>query len=330
MNSRKGGVQIMQKQTQQEILLETGTNEFEVLELFINHQNGNNQLEPRYFGINVAKVMQVIENPGLKRPESASNPAFLGLISIRGKMVPVLDLATMLGFQRHQHAYEVVIITEFSQTVTGFLVTGVTDIHRLGWQQVEPPDRYLENAARGVILGMVLLSDHFLQLLDMESLLAELDPETISRSDAPSVKGSRQYKALVADDSATIRVMLKKLLEPAGFTLTICNNGEEAMQKLNEIKRQAEERGVPASEICDIVIVDIEMPRIDGYSITKNIKEDPTLQHLPVILYSSIIYDEVLHKGKSVRADIQISKPEMPRMAEMALNLLEGRSPGEQ
>ncbi len=314
----------MREQTnQKEILLETGTNEFEVLELFINHKEDGAPVEPRYFGVNVAKVMQVIESPGLHRPESASNPAFLGLISIRDKMVPVLDLATMLDFPRFKEQYEVVIITEFSKTITGFLVSGVTDIHRLGWKDVEPPDRYLESAARGVIVGMVQLEDHFLQLLDMESLLAELDPETISRSVIPPVTGKRQYKALVADDSATIRVMLSKMLEPAGFSLNVCTNGEEAMQKLTAMKRKVEEQQIPLEEICDIVIVDIEMPRIDGYSITRTIKEDPILNSLPVILYSSIIYDEVLHKGHSVKADIQISKPELPRLAEMAVDLLE-------
>ncbi len=238
-------------------------------------------------------------------------------------MVPVLDLSVMLRFQRAPNRHEVVIITEFSHTVTGLLVSGVTDIHRLGWHQVEPPDRYLENAARGIIVGMVLLEDHFLQLLDMESLMAELNPETILVKGHTTVKASRAYTALVADDSATIRLMLKKLLEEAGFKLVIRNNGEEAQKYLQEVKQQAEADDRPVSDFLDIVVVDIEMPRIDGYSLTRSIKNDPTLSALPVILYSSLIYDEVLHKGESVRADAQISKPDMPHMAEIAIGLLE-------
>jgi len=317
----------MQTQTngKKEILLETGTNEFEVLELFINYQeHPDAPVEPRFFGINVAKVMQVIEDPGLEQPESASNNAFLGLISVREKMVPVLDLSTMLNFPRKPDEHEVVIITEFSHTITGLLVSGVTDIHRLGWSQVESPDRYLESAARGVIVGMVLLKDHFLQLLDMESLLAELNPETVLQSGAVTVKASREYTALVADDSATIRVMLQKLLTQAGFRLVVRNNGEEARNYLLEAKAQAESEGRSVRDFLDIVIADIEMPRLDGYSLTKSIKEDPVLGELPVILYSSIIYDEVLHKGTSVNADAQISKPDMPSMAKIALDLLEG------
>lgn len=312
-------------QEKKEILLETGTNEFEVLELFINFQESpDGPVEPRFFGINVAKVMQVIENPGLERPESASNEAFLGLISVREKMVPVLDLSVMLNFERKPEDHEVVIITEFSHTITGLLVSGVTDIHRLGWSQVESPDRYLENAAMGVIVGMVLLEDHFLQLLDMESLLAELNPETVLQAGAVTARASREYTALVADDSATIRVMLQKLLKEAGFRLVVRNNGEDARNYLLETKAQAEAENRSVRDFLDIVVVDIEMPRVDGYTLTRTIKEDPILQELPVILYSSIIYDEVLHKGASVKADAQISKPDMPRMAQIAINLLEG------
>lgn len=307
-----------------EILLETGTNEFEVLELFIAYQeHPDAPLESRYFGINVAKVMQVIEYPGLIRPESASNKAFLGLISVRDKMVPVLDLSVMLSFERKADAHEVVIITEFSNTITGFLVSGVTDIHRLGWHQVESPDRYLQSVAPGIIVGMVMLKDHFLQLLDMESLLAELNPESIALATKATVKASRSYTALVADDSATIRMMLQKLLEDAGFKPVICNNGEEARKYLLEVKHQAEAEGRPVNDFLDIVIVDIEMPRVDGYTVTRTVKEDATLKQLPVILYSSIIYDEVLHKGKSVKADAQISKPDLPQMTRIALELLE-------
>lgn len=313
----------MQK-NEKEILLETGTNEFEVLELFITAQETPQAPEEhRFFGINVAKVMQVIENPGLEQPDAASNPAFLGLISVRDKMVPVLDLSVMLDFPRAKNDYEVVIITEFSNTITGLLVSGVTDIHRLGWHQVEPPDRYLEHAARGVIVGMILLKDHFLQLLDMESLLAELNPEALAITAETEVKASKAYKALVADDSATIRVMLKKMLENAGFQLDIRNNGEEALQYLMGIKKDAEKNNNDVSNLLDIIIVDIEMPRIDGYSLTRTIKDDPVLKKIPVILYSSIIYDEVLHKGESVKADAQINKPDMPRMAAIALEILE-------
>jgi len=124
----------------QEILLETGTNELELLEFFIQERDEDGgRPVPQYYGINVGKVMQVIETPRLNPPEAAPHPCFLGVISLRGMAVPVLDLSVWLGVDRVKSEYEVVMVTEFSQTVTGFLVSGVTEIHRVGWGEVVQP-----------------------------------------------------------------------------------------------------------------------------------------------------------------------------------------------
>lgn len=311
-----------------EILLESGTNELEVLELVVQDVGPDGQGRSNHYGINVAKVMQVIENPGLLAPRSAANPAFLGMISLRDRMVPILDLAVMLGLQRQPSPHEVVIVTEFSQAVRGFLVSAVTDIHRLQWRQVMPPDSMLGAMARGVIIGLVEMVSRYIQLLDMESLLSELDGEAPVSADLAAPRVGKRYKALAADDSATIRVMLRKLFESANFDLEIVNNGEDALARLEEIKQEVLREGRPLSDCLDVLIADIEMPRMDGYSLTRRVKEDPVLGTMPVILYSSLIYDEVLHKGESVGADIQVSKPEMGRMAEMAVELLEKRDQG--
>lgn len=306
-----------------EILLETGTNELEILEMVIEDLDDVGEVRLRFFGINVAKVMQVIENPGLEKPESSENPAFLGMISIRGRMAPVLDLAIMLGVDRAVKKSDVIIVTEFSQSVLGFMVSGVVDIHRLGWGRIDPPDKYLGLVARGIIVGLVNMQDRYIQVLDIESLLAELVPETLYLPCESTVTAARQYKALVADDSETIRIMLRKLLTAANMQPTLVNTGEDALVLLGKYKADSQKENRPLSDFVDILITDIEMPRMDGYSLTKTVKSDPVLKDLPVILYSSLIYDEVLHKGESVLADVQISKPEMHRMAELALELLE-------
>jgi chemotaxis signal transduction protein len=310
-----------------EILLETGTNEFEILELFIHErQPGQDEPEPNYFGINVAKVMQVIESPNLVRPESAPHPCFLGTISLRNLIVPVLDLAVWLGIDKHETDHEVVIVTEFSQSVQGFLVSGVTEIHRVGWQQVAPPHEYIAKQAPGSLVGMVELEDHFIQLLDVEHILTDLNPEDLKHAGETDVSSSGNYTALVADDSPTIRLMLKKNLEASGFNLMMAQNGKEALETLRKLNSQAKQQGRDLSELLNIVIADIEMPLMDGFSLTKNVKEDKELQGLPVILYSSIITKELRHKGEAVQADDQISKPEMGAMAERALALIESRA----
>jgi two-component system chemotaxis response regulator CheV len=305
-----------------EILLETGTNELEILEMVIEDLDDVGEVRQRFFGINVAKVMQVMENPGLEKPKNSENPAFLGMIAIRGHMVPVLDLALILGVDRAVEKTDVIIVTEFSQSVLGFMVTGVLDIHRMGWGRIDPPDKYLGLVARGIIVGLVNMQDRYIQVLDIESLLAEIVPETQYQTSSTSVFSSKQYKALVADDSKTIRAMLQDLLTKANIAPTMVTTGEEALNLLIKYKSNSQKESRPLSDYVDILITDVEMPRMDGYSLTKTVKLDPVLKVLPVILCSSLIYDEVLHKGESVMADAQISKPEMHRMAELALDLL--------
>lgn len=309
-----------------EILLETGTNELEILELYIEETDpATGRRQPSYFGVNVAKVMQVIESPDLTPPEAGSHPSFLGTIGLRGKIVPILDLSILLGVQKHRLPAEVVVIVEFSQSITGLLVSNVTDIHRVGWSQVMPPDHLLESMVTGCLIGMINLNDHFVQLLDLESILAELDPSCLENAALTSVRAKQQYRALVADDSATIRLMLQKLLGAANFATKIVNNGAEALKYLDELQENARKSGTNPADFLDIIIADIEMPLMDGFHLTKRIKESEAFGDLPVILYSSLITDELFHKGVAVRADDQISKPEMDQMAERAIKLIEGR-----
>ena len=319
----------MQMQNAKGILLETGTNELEILEFFINErvggESGDDTGEPNYFGVNVAKVMQVIESPQLEHRESATHPAFLGTIPLRQHILPVIDLAVWLGMDRVHSPYDIVVVTEFSQTVTGFLVSGVTEIHRVGWQEVIPPGEYISRLGTQSIIGLVNREDHFVQLLDLESIIGDLAPEEALTGDGAIVRASQRYKALIADDSATIRLLLKTNMEEANFETTIANNGQDAYNLVFQLKDKAEAEGRDITDYVDVVVSDIEMPLMDGFSLTKRIKEDPVLGKLPVILYSSIITKELRHKGESVGADEQVSKPEMDQMAEKAIRLIEAR-----
>lgn len=315
----------MEEQGKVGILLETGTNELELLELFINERDPDGgPTVPCHFGVNVAKVMQVIEDPRLTPPEAAVNPCYLGLISLRGLSIPVLDLAVWLGMDREPSDFDVVIVTEFSETVTGFLVSGVTNIYRVGWGQVAPPHRFISGAGTASIIGMVEMEERFIQLLDLEKVLADLDPESFEhKTEADGVRANQQYTAVVADDSPTIRLILRKNLEAANFNLVMTENGEQALAAVRELGAKAEKEGRPVRDILQIVIADIEMPLMDGFSLTKAIKSDPALKGLPVILYSSIITKELRHKGESVGADDQVSKPDMSDMAQRAITLIE-------
>lgn len=302
------------------ILLETGTNELEILEFYIIETLENGKEVKNYFGINVAKVMQVIETPNLEPPESAPHPSFMGTIPLRDLILPVLDLSVWLQLNMPKTERDIVIVTEFSKSVTGFLVSGVTEIHRVGWGEVIPPTSVISQTTDAIV-GLVDKGERFVQLLDLETILTQLQPKG-AQSTFVAESG---LKVLVADDSATIRLMIEKSLKEANITPIITNNGDEALRKAMKLKEQAVSEGKDITEYVDLVVSDIEMPLMDGFSLTKNIKEDPVLQKLPVILYSSIITKELKHKGDSVGADLQITKPDLHTIPEEAIKLIKGR-----
>jgi len=302
------------------ILLETGTNELEILEFYINEiRKEGEEPVPNFFGINVAKIMQVIETPALEPPESAPHPAFMGTIPLRNIILPVLDLSVWLDLDMPKTERDIVIVTEFSKSVTGFLVSGVTEIHRVGWGEVIPPSSIITKNTDAIV-GLIDKGDYFVQLLDLETILVQFEP----KSKNEIAISEKKYKILVADDSATIRMMVNKNLTKANFEPIITNNGDAALKTLLDFKEKAEAEGKDITEYVNLVVSDIEMPLMDGFSLTKNIKEDPILKKLPVILYSSIITNELRHKGDSVGANLQISKPDLDTIPEKAIELLEG------
>ena len=302
------------------ILLETGTNELEILEFYINEiREEGKEPVPNFFGINVAKVMQVIETPNLEPPESAPHPSFMGTIPLRDLILPVLDLSVWLELDMPKTERDIVIVTEFSKSVTGFLVSGVTEIHRVGWGEVIPPSSIISTNTDAIV-GLIDKGEYFVQLLDLETILSQFEPD----DGIEMAVSANEYKVLVADDSATIRAMIKANLTEANLKPIITNNGDEALRTVMELKAKAESEGKDITEYVDLVISDIEMPLMDGFSLTKNIKQDPVLRKLPVILYSSIITNELRHKGESVGADMQISKPDLHTIPQVALELIEG------
>lgn len=301
------------------ILFEAGTNELEILEFYIEEGQG----ERTHFGINVAKVMQVIEQPPRKEYTHNQHPAFLGVIHLREHALPLIDLSAWLGMARRASPQDVIVVTEFSQAVTGFLVSGVTEIHRVGWDDVAPPEGFLAQMALGCLIGTVRKGEHIIQLLDLESVLADLDPAALAGAGVATVRATHPYRALVADDSPTIRRLIEQNLRAANLVPELAGDGREALTRLLQYKAQAEAAGRPIADYLAIVISDIEMPRLDGFTLTKTLKNDPVLGSLPVILYSSLITEELKHKGVSVGADAQISKPELHRMAERAIALIE-------
>lgn len=308
---------------QTNILLESGTNELEIVEFYLD--------EPGYrghYGVNVAKVVEIIRmEPATAMPQMR-HPAVMGAFSYRdGKVVPLVDLAKYLDKESASvTADSKIIVTEFNHILTGFMVSGVNRIHRLSWSDVEEPGKFLQGMSKNSITGVVRLEQRVVFLLDMENVVADMDPALAIRlgklSDDYAATGMH-YTILHADDSGSIRHLVKSLLEQSGlFTVRQATSGEEAWALLNRAKDEAASGGNPVREVFQAVISDIEMPRMDGLTLCRKIKEDPELKYLPVALFSSIISDSLEHKGASVGADAQFAKPDLQLLSEKVLQLI--------
>ncbi|MGE4424584.1 MAG: chemotaxis protein [Pseudodesulfovibrio sp.] len=310
--------------SQTDILLETGTNELEIIEFFIDEVTPDG-VERQYFGVNVAKVLEVVEAPeGLEGSEAAVHPSFLGTIPLRDLILPVVDLSVWLDMERSPAANEPIIVTEFNAMITGFLVSGVTQIHRVFWADVEPPSKYVSSMEYNCITGTVKIKDRFVLMLDLEQVLADLDESGQTQANLSSVVSDERYRALVADDSTSVRQLLENNFRQANFEVTMVRDGAEAWAILEEIKMKCASEGTSPLDYLDAVVSDVEMPQMDGYTLTRRIKEDPVLKVLPVVLFSSLISKSVLHKGKAVMADEQVTKPEFHGLTEKVINLIRG------
>ncbi|MCL1985698.1 MAG: chemotaxis protein [Betaproteobacteria bacterium] len=303
--------------TQTHILLESGGNELEIIEFYIEEQLPNSKSYCGYYAMNVAKVLEIIRMPEITSVPSKHDKAVLGTFNLRGRVLPLVDLAKWLGKTSTPHDARKVIVSEFSGVVTAFLVSGVTRIHRISWNQVEPPGQHVQNYSRDSITGVVRIDEHILFILDMEKIVASMDPHHAGKAFTADLEeidatDARSFHLLVVDDSTSLRHLIKDTLEKAGYNVTTASNGKEAWEYLQRMKAQAQEENLPVTEKLHIVISDIEMPEMDGHALTKRIREDSGLQKLPVVLFSSIITDTLRHKGASVGADDQISKPDLP------------------
>ncbi len=317
------------------ILLKAGTNEVEILELYLDE--GEGERRKRWsFGLNVAKVKKIMRDSDMKNFSGKSgmkgnlansgidpsNPLVIGMFEFMGKVIPLLDLSGWLCLNKVEGAYRMVVVTEFNENTTAFLVSAVNRIHRLSWSELESLTGRMAEYAEGTIIGTVKLKDpdRIMQVLDLEQAMDDLSPGA-SLQNLESVAEADQtiYTAICADDSRSMRNLVKGALERGGFTVSAFANGCEAWDALQELRDQARAKGVPITDLLQLVVSDIEMPVMDGHALTRKIKDDEILRHLNVYLFSSLITEDLRHKGDSVGADRQYSKPQIAKLVEVAI-----------
>ncbi|MCL2821008.1 MAG: chemotaxis protein [Oscillospiraceae bacterium] len=288
------------------ILLETGTNELEILEFVIS---GNS------YGINVAKINELMQAQEVQEMPLA-HPCVEGIFQPRNEVYTIVDLARYLNLGvSDDPSKDIFIITNFNQMNIAFHVHAVEGIFRISWNDIEKPDSIIYGGDEGVVTGIAKVNDRIISILDFEKITFDISPETgidLSTVAAYSGMDRENIPIVVAEDSALLRKMLTEALHTSGYSnLTILNNGEEAWDHLNKIK----ESGITdVSARVSCLITDIEMPRMDGHRLTKLVKSDATFMDIPVIIFSSLIDENMQKKGVEVGADAQLSKPEIANL----------------
>ena len=308
-------------------LTEVGTNEVEIMVFYLDLKNGDETYRA-FYGVNVAKVLKIMRMPEqVMTPPEASHPSVLGAFHFkdRGKIVPLVGLARYLREERVEGDEQKVIVTEFNQVMTAFLVSGITRIHRLSWKDIGKPDRLTDRYSDNAFTGVVKLENQIVFILDLEKVVLELNPQAAKAffGVKVQVKADRCVKVLHVDDQQLVRRMVKKALEQdSSFCVDSAESGQDALEQLRRKAAEAREKGVPLSEMVNVVVTDVEMPVMDGFTLCRTIKDDPELKTLPVFLFSSLITEETRHRGESVRCDGQFPKPQTEAMAKDIISQL--------
>lgn len=272
-----------------------GTNR---LELLVFKLNGDQK-----FGINVFKIQEVIQKPKLTKIPGG-NPVVKGVAQLRGKDIPVMDMSMAIGekpLPDDENAF--VIITEFNRSVQGFLVGGVDRIVNMYWKDINSPPEGTESG--GYVTALTEIDDDYVLIIDVEKILSEVGdgPEGVGE-DFIDPELERKGHVLVVDDSTVAQKQVKSVLDDLGLNCTLANDGKEGLQI---IKKWVAD-GVDVPKFLTMVISDVEMPRMDGYTLTTEIRKIPELEGLYVMLHTSLsgVFNETM--VERVGADIFMAK----------------------
>lgn len=294
------------------ILLENGTNELEVLEFMLNNN---------HYGINVAKIREILAyQPVTPIPNSQSSVE--GIFMPRDAMITVINLKNCLSLPDESDGKGLFIITNFNKLDLAFHVDAVIGIHRVSWADIIEPDSTINIGEDGVSTGVIKLQDKLVIILDFEKIVTDISPETGLRVTDIDERGERQRcdsPIVLAEDSPLLSKLITDCLKKAGYTnLNMNVNGKEAWDKLVKYKQEG-----TLDENVHCIITDIEMPIMDGHRLTKLVKEDDKLKNIPLIIFSSLVNDEMRRKGEALGADAQLTKPEIGQLVDTIDQLID-------
>lgn len=286
------------------ILLESGTNELEILEFTL----GNN-----HYGINVAKVREILSYQPVT-PIPNADPSVEGIFMPRDLMITVINLKHCIGLP-DDGKEGLFIITNFNKLNIAFHVDQVIGIHRVSWEEIIKPDATINSNNNGISTGVIKMEDKLIIILDFEKIVTDISPETgLKVSDIDNFKGRDRSDSpiLIAEDSPLLSKLITDCLKQSGYTRQIVTaNGQEAWDKICEFKKNG-----TLKDKIHCIITDIEMPVMDGHRLTKLAKTDEEVKDIPLIIFSSLVNEEMRRKGEQLGADAQLTKPEIGHLVE--------------
>lgn len=309
---------------QTDILLESDTNELEIVEFRIDEVDHAGNVIPCYYGVNVAKVREIIRLPQMSRVVNA-RPGVEGMIKLRDKVISIINLAKVLGKETGELIADRVVVLEFNNLMVGVLVHSVSRIYRISWQNVEPPSRSVHSDQ---VTGLVKMDDRIILVLDFEKIVGELcaesalrpldDIELLERADNAH---RAQKTVLVADDSSFIRHTLCSTLRGAGYTVQEAENGAIAWDMIQNMAARSVEQGVDIRSILSLLITDVEMPQMDGLHLTSLVRKNNVLNELPIVIFSSLASEDNKRKWIGLGANHILTKPDLPNLVKVADDL---------
>lgn len=297
------------------ILLESGTNELEILEFAL----GNN-----HYGINVAKIREILQYQQVT-PVPNTHPCVEGIFMPRDTMITVINLRRCLGMDDGTEQ-GLFIITNFNKLDIAFHVDQVIGIHRVSWEEIIKPDSTI-NASNGnsVSTGVIKMNERLVVILDFESIVASISPETglrVTDIDNLEERTRSNSRILIAEDSPLLSKLITDCLKKAGYQeLIVTGNGQEAWDKIRELK----DAGTLLEKV-QLIITDIEMPQMDGHRLTKLCKSDDVIKKIPIVIFSSLVNEEMRRKGEMLGADAQLTKPEIGMLVDAVDELIANSS----
>jgi len=291
---------------------EMDTNELELLEFLVGDE---------YFGINIAKVSEIIIHCEVTHVPSAPREVE-GVFMHRDKLVTVIDLHEVLGINKPEKDKTLFIVCDFDQVSIAFDVTYVNQIQRLKWAQVEKPPAVSGNNDKSLATGVAKIGEKIIMMLDFEKIVCDMNAGkefeigSIEHVNAP---GNFDYnrRVVVVEDSTFLNKVMVDALKKTGFTnVSQFYNGKEAWTYISSLK------GSDLKQTLGAVISDIEMPQMDGHTLVRLIRGDKELAGTPIIMFSSLIHDNMRQKGDAAGADAQFSRSQLADCIKKVVELM--------